>query len=589
MAQTKVQWQAWDEQAFARSRDEDKPVLLGISAVWCHWCHVMDRQTYSNDAVVSYINEHYIPVRVDNDERPDINERYNQGGWPTTAFLTPEGEILAGATYVPPDEMLRMLQQIDHYYHANREAISQRVAEMIYQQEQHGEAQGNGTTTDLSGEIVSGVLTDIEARFDSRYGGWASPGNPTKFPHPSTLDLVIAQRYRSGESFWAEVLNKTLDGMANYGMYDQVAGGFFRYSTDRQWQLPHFEKMLEAHAGLVRNYVSAAQVLDAPRFADVARSAIGYLLSTLSDTEQGGFYGSQDADEEYYALNAAGRKGMAAPFVDTRIYTNWNADMVDTALYAAAALDNPVLAEHALRTIERLLAELRASDGAMRHNLDFNGNPQGEGMLTDQASMGHALLAAYSYSGDRAYLDAATTLADWLQANLYDTEQGGFYDRNAAQSETLGRLRYPVKSLTENAHAADFLLWLYHLSGEQSYRDMALATLRAFTEEYRNYGYFASGYALVVEHASSEPTHIIIVGDPNAADTQALAVAAIGTYQPWKLVQILDPAAEADASLIEQRGYPSSAAATAYVCIGQTCSAPISDVASLRQGLRFEV
>ncbi len=549
----------------------------------------MDKQTYSNDAVASYINAHYIPVRVDNDERPDINERYNQGGWPTTAFLTPEGEILAGATYVPPDEMLRMLEQIDHYYNTNRDEISQRVAEMIYQQEQHNKAHSSGAPADLSGEIVSTVLADMEGRFDSHYGGWVSQGNPTKFPHPDTLDLAIAQAYRSGELFWAEVVSKTLDGMANYGMYDQVAGGFFRYSTDRQWRVPHFEKMLEAHAGLVRNYVSAALALGNERYADVARSAIGYLLSTLSDTEQGGFYGSQDADEEYYALDAAGRKGLAAPFVDTRIYTNWNADMADSALYAAAALDDPALAQHALRTIQRLLAELRASDGAMRHNLDFSGNPQGEGMLTDQASMGHSLLAAYSYTGERTYLDAATRLADWLQANLYDAEHGSFYDRVPEQGETLGRLRYPVKPLAENAHAADFLLRLYHLSGQESYRDMALATLRAFTSEYRSYGYFASGYALAVEHANSEPTHIVIVGDPQATDTRALAQVASGAYQPWKLVQILDPDNEADAALIEQSGYPPSAKATAYVCVGQTCSAPITDTVTLQREISAEV
>lgn len=584
MAQTKVQWQGWDEAAFARSREEDKPILLGISAVWCHWCHVMDRQTYSNEAVAAYINEHYVPVRVDNDERPDINERYNQGGWPTTAFLTPEGEILAGATYVPPDEMLRMLQQIDHYYQTNREAIGQRVAEMIYQQEQHLRNYKVGVSQ-LNAQIVSDVLDDVEARYDSRYGGWVSQGNPTKFPHPATLDLVIAQYSQTNEPFWAEALAKTLDGMANYGMYDQVAGGFFRYSTDRQWQVPHYEKMLEAHAGLISNYVSAAQVLGNERYADVARTAIAYLLSTLSDTRRGGFYGSQDADEEYYKLDAAGRKALPAPFVDTRIYTNWNADMVDTALYAAAALDDVGLGVQALRTIERLLNELRAEDGSMRHNLDADGTAQGKGMLTDQASMGHGLIAAYAYTGDRQFLDGAIDLAKWLEANLYDAAQGGFYDRVPEQGEALGRLRYPIKPLAENAHAADFLLRLYHLTGAERYNELAQQTLQAFTAEYHSYGYFASGYALAVEHAGSEPTHVVIVGSPHGKDTRALAKAAISAYQPWKLVQILDPNDEQDAPLIAERGYPPSATAVAYVCVGRTCSAPITDAAQLRQEL----
>ncbi len=580
--QSKVQWQGWDEAAFARSRAEDKPILLGISAVWCHWCHVMDQQTYANDAVADYINQHYVPVRVDNDERPDINERYNQGGWPTTAFLTAEGEILAGATYVPADEMLRMLQQIDHYYHANREAISSRVAEMIYQQEQAYAAPYSHPDADLSGSIVTEVLESAAQAFDPRFGGFASPGNPTKFPHPDTLDLALTQAVRSGDPFWAEVVVKTLDGMANHRMYDHVAGGFFRYSTDRQWRVPHYEKMLEAHAGLVRNYVAAAQALNQPRYAEVAQSAINYLLTTLSDRERGGFYGSQDADEKYYPRDAAERATMPAPFVDTRIYTNWNADMADTALYAAAALGLPQLGEHALRTIDRLRDELRATDGSMRHHLDFDGQPQGGGMLTDQASMGHGLLAAYAYTGDRAYYDAATMLADWLIANLFDPDAGGYYDRPNAGA-ALGRLRYRVKPLAENAHAADFLLRLYHLSGDARYNDTARAILIAFAEQYRNYGYFASGYAIAVDHALNYPTHIVIVGPREAADTRALVTAALGRYQPWGLVQLLDPATEPDAALINERGYHVGETATAYVCVGQTCSAPITDPAMLTQ------
>lgn len=578
---SKVEWQEWGKAAFEQAEREGKPILLGISAVWCHWCHVMDRGTYANDEIADFINQHFVPIRVDNDQRPDINERYNQGGWPTTAWLTPEGEVLTGATYLPPEQMMSVLQQVHATYSENRDNIRARVADLIRQQEAHLAHHAASEGGRLSPEIIREVLTDAGQRYDQQHGGW-SGGGGTKFPHNDTVALVLAQLWHSGEPFWAEVLTKTLDGMANYGMYDHVEGGFFRYSTDRQWRVPHFEKMSEDHGGLLRNYIAAGQLIS-PRYSEIAADAIRYLNDTLTDQENGGFYGSQDADEEYYALDAEGRKAMQSPYVDRRIYTDWSSDLAVSYFYAAAALNRPDLADFARRTVDRHLRELRTDDGGMYHNLTLEGQPLGTGLLTDQAAMGIALLAAYSYTADRRYLEAAQEIAGWLAANLYD-QTGGFYDRT--DDEALGRLRYRVKPIAENARAADFLLRLYHLTGDEQYSAMATTTLRQFTDEYQQLGYFASNYANAVEHALSYPTHVVIVGDPTTESTRQLITAAFGTYHPWLLVQTLSPNDPADRDQIAERGYPANDQPQAYVCVGQTCSAPISNADELRAMLQ---
>jgi len=580
-AASKVQWQEWGAAAFAQAEREGKPVLLAISAVWCHWCHVMDRGTYGDEQIAAYINAHYVAIRVDNDQRPDINDRYNQGGWPTTAFLTAEGEILSGATYLPPEQMQQVLEQVYTYYSQNREQLREQVAALIAHQQEHLAQPGGKADALLSAEMIAQVLNDAGQRYDAQFGGW-SGGGGTKFPHNETVALVLSQFWHSGEQHWAAVLRKTLDGMADQGMYDHVEGGFFRYSTDRQWRVPHFEKMGEDHAGLLHNYVAASLLLD-PRYGTVALDAIRYLDSTLTDQQQGGFYGSQDADEEYYALDQAGRSGLQAPYVDRRIYTAWSSALAASYFFAAAALDRPQLAEFARKTIDRHLQELRTPDGAMYHNLSLAGLPLGTGLLDDQVSMGEGLLAAYSYTGVRSYLLAARELADWLAAHLYDAAGGGFYDR--IDDEPLGRLRYRLKPLAENARAADFLLRLYHLSGDERYSALALGSLRAFSEEYQSLGFFAAGYATAVEHALSYPTHVVVVGPPQAAATRALTLAALGSYHPWLLVQTLDPADAADAELIAQGGYPASEVPQAYLCVGQTCSAPIAEAVALREAL----
>jgi len=300
-----VRWHEWGEEAFATAKRENKPMLLDIGAVWCHWCHVMDRESYEDPEIAQIINERFIAVKVDRDERPDIDTRYQvavsaisgQGGWPLTAFLTPDGKPFYGGTYFPPEDgygrpsFRRVLTSIaDAYREKNADVMEQ--AQMVESQLAQSESFAGG-----GGRFSPGVIGSISKAaidmFDAKNGGF---GNAPKFPHPSTLDLLIDQYARSGDKELAEIIVSTLEKMALGGVYDQLAGGFHRYSVDDHWGVPHFEKMCYDNSELLKNYVHAYQATGSEFFAEVARDIIRWMNEWLSDPARGGFYASQDAD-----------------------------------------------------------------------------------------------------------------------------------------------------------------------------------------------------------------------------------------------------------------------------------------------------
>ncbi|HEX4036603.1 MAG TPA: thioredoxin domain-containing protein [Acidobacteriaceae bacterium] len=300
-----VYWQEWGEAAFAMAAQLDKPVLLDVGAVWCHWCHVMDRESYEDESLAGTINDHFVAIKVDRDERPDVDARYQvavqaisgQGGWPLTAILTPDGRPFFAGTYFPREDRYgrpgfeRVLLTLAHAWKTQREEVLESAASVIAAIE-HGEtfsARGEG----LSPGIVDKLVASAVGQFDSRNGGF---GSQPKFPHPSVLDLLIDVAARTGNEAAREAATVTLRKMARGGVYDQLAGGFHRYSVDERWVVPHFEKMLYDNAGLLANYAHAFQTFVEPEFAAVARDILRWMDEWLSDRERGGFYASQDAD-----------------------------------------------------------------------------------------------------------------------------------------------------------------------------------------------------------------------------------------------------------------------------------------------------
>jgi len=375
-----IQWHEFGEEAFAAARAADKPVLLDIGAVWCHWCHVMDRESYDDAEVAAIVNEHYIAVKVDRDERPDIDSRYQvavasltgQGGWPLTAFLTPDGKPFYGGTYFPPADgygrpsFKRVLLSIAAAYrekHGDVMEQAQLVESAIARTESFSGGGGKASAT-----VIDAILESARKMFDDVNGGF---GSAPKFPHPAALDLVMEQyvrtiEYESGTPTHLDgarprnadqndlhtIFVHTLKRMARGGVYDQLAGGFHRYSVDERWIVPHFEKMCYDNSELLKNYVHAYQATGNEFFADVARDIIRWMDEWLSDRAHGGFYGSQDADysmdddgdyftwtlaETRAALNAD-EAAVAALYYDIQEVGDMHHDRTKNVLHVASSV-----------------------------------------------------------------------------------------------------------------------------------------------------------------------------------------------------------------------------------------------------------
>ncbi len=300
-----VDWHAWGEAAFVRAQSEDKPILLDIGAVWCHWCHVMDRESYEDPEVAALINRHFIAVKVDRDERPDVDARYQaavsaisgQGGWPLTAFLTPDGRPYFGGTYIPRDDRYgrpgigRVLTAMAQVWRERRDEALETAANVMAAIEHNESFSARGS--ELSPALVEKIAASILAQFDPHHGGF---GSQPKFPHPAALDLLLQVALTRGDAKAREAFTVTLEKMASGGVYDQLAGGFHRYSVDERWTVPHFEKMLYDNTELLRNYVHGYQSFVREDFAATAREIVAWLDDVMTDRERGGFYASQDAD-----------------------------------------------------------------------------------------------------------------------------------------------------------------------------------------------------------------------------------------------------------------------------------------------------
>jgi uncharacterized protein YyaL (SSP411 family) len=571
---SEIQWRTWGDAAFGEAREQNKPVLLAISAVWCHWCHVMDETSYSSADIIRVINEKYVPVRVDNDERPDVNRRYNMGGWPSTVFLTPEGEIIHGGTYVPPEQMWQTLNGVDEVWSTNREEIAQRIAELRTQESESRRSK----IGDLSMDIVDTVGALVRGQYDPQFGGF---GRSPKFPQVRLLRFLLDEYRRHGYPDVAHMLHKTLGAMAASGMHDKIEGGFFRYATTREWEVPHYEKMLEDNAELLAVYAEAHRTFPQAGYDRVVRDVVRWMDTVLWRDDVKAFAGSQDADEVYYELDAESREKHGAPFVDKTIYTNWNELAVSAYVAAADALGDEAIEERAHQVIRAIAARMRPGpDGQLMH-FDRGDGPRVADLLSDWAAFLQAALDEYETGKHRGALAGALQAASAMRERLEDPADGGFFD--APERAEPGRVALREKPIEDNAMAAEGLLRLAALTGDEQWRETAVRALRSFVGSYRGWGQFASSYANAVARALTEPLAITVVGPKGDATVDALWRAARSVDDPARTAQRIVPSE--DGPRLAQLGFPAERTA-AYVCIGTTCSAPLTDEVSLREELQ---
>ncbi|HVH63994.1 MAG TPA: DUF255 domain-containing protein, partial [Candidatus Dormibacteraeota bacterium] len=423
-----IHWQPWSQRAFDEARDNRRPILLSISAVWCHWCHVMDETTYSHPSVIELINRDYVPIRVDNDVRPDINQRYNMGGWPSTAFLTPSGDILTGATYLPPDQMASALMQVADFYRGNQTEISSRVLDA----RKRAAMVVSRSAGDIDPSQVDTILEAVKSAYDSEYGGF---GTSPKFPQTDAILLLLEQAALRSDEELRRMAVHTLEQMSGGGTYDQVEGGFFRYSTTQDWSVPHFEKMLEDHGGLVL-------ALSLAGMHDVLDKTTAFLDGVLRDRSTGLYAGSQDADEHYYSMDHEERRQAQAPYVDRRIYTAWNAELAVAYLDASLRLERPALRNEAKKLLESLF------DKAYRRGQGVVHEEGVGGQLGDQVWSMLAGVRAYQHGLGERWLEIAKDLAAHIDERYGDAQLGGYFDH--AGGDELGRLSERLKPLAEN-------------------------------------------------------------------------------------------------------------------------------------------
>ncbi|MDE2779929.1 MAG: DUF255 domain-containing protein [Chloroflexota bacterium] len=554
-----IRWSHWNAEAFNRAQQQDKPVLLSITAVWCYWCHVMEETTFDDAEVADFVNEHFVPVLIDNDHRPEVNARYNVGGWPTTAFLTPHGGYIAGATYLPPDQMLAMLMEVRRAYEEDKAGIYDQSAQLHRQRQDYvGQVAAGG---EVGHRLVDIIARRMAGAYDPRHGGF---GEEPKFPSAPILRLFLHLFRTTGEEFYGAILKKSLDSMVDGELYDQVDGGFFRFCVQGDWTEAQHEKMLEDNIQLAGVFLDAGVLLDDRRYIRVAASTLDFLLDTLLDREAGGFRGSQGAHSDYFGMPEEARKISLAPDPDRFVYTSWTCQAASLMLEASWKLPRPELSSVALELLDRTMP--RAEAQRLAHALDGEGNPSSQlqpekDLLCDWATWFNALMDAHNCAPEAPqYLASAIEAARLLDERFYDRAMGAYFDTQA-DPNAVGYLRLREKPLPENVQVAEALLKLHHATGEDSYRLRADNTLSAYAEANRDFGEHAAAYAVAVDHFLHTPVEITVEGPTGHPHSHSLALAASKVSHPHVIVKPVGTDGDE---------------AVAHVCVETLCFPPVS-------------
>jgi uncharacterized protein YyaL (SSP411 family) len=477
-----IRWLPWSADAFARSHAERKPVLLSIVTTWSRGCGEMDRTTYADPAVASAVAEGFIPIRVDADRRPDISSRYTLGGWPTTAFLNSDGDILGGGTFVPADRFPGVLDRVVSAFRQSAPAVRHAC----------------DTVEEAPGEALP--IETIEARvfelFDAHAGAF---GGVPRFPHTAPVHLALARARDGGDSRYAEMAATCLDAMGWGGLYDEVDGGFFRYANGADWTRPQSEKLLEVNAPLLMLYLDAFETLGHARYLERAEDLLGYLQQTMADGHEGGWAASQEEAPEYYAVDdAAARARQAAPAIDRTLLTAPNAVMVSSALRAARVMQDDGLRTFALRSLDRVALRHYRPGHGVAHCIE--GDEEIRGLLDDQVAMASAHLDAYEVTEDIVHEMMAEELGRQAVIACGDAEGGGFFDR-ASSDRDVGLLRRRHKPFVANCEAARMLRRLAAVCGDGALIALADAALAAVAPQAAAQGPLAAHYVLAARDA----------------------------------------------------------------------------------------
>jgi uncharacterized protein len=609
-ADNPVDWYPWGEEALTRARDEDKPILLSIGYAACHWCHVMEHESFEDAATAALMNEHFVCIKVDREERPDLDSVYmdavvsltGHGGWPMTVFLTPDGEPFFGGTYFPPEprhglpSFRQLLEAVASAWRERRAEIQRDAGAIVQRLRQSVEPSREPLTATLLMDAVRGLRRE----FDPEWGGF---GRAPKFPPASALEFLL----RRGE---LELTVKTLDSMALGGMYDLIGGGFHRYSVDREWLVPHFEKMLYDNALLIPVYLHGWLVTGTERYREVVEETLEYMLRELRLPE-GGFASAQDADTdgvegltytwtedgdvprellrpfehgrfiirgevdpELRARLFAEREQRQKPLRDDKAISSWNGLALAALAEAGRRLDRTDLVDAARECAEFLLGPLSSADGRLFRTWRA-GRAKHAGVLEDYADVANGLYELHVATGDLRWLEEGRRLALLAVELFADAERGGFFLTPADGERLVSRKKdfddHPTPS--GNSMLAYVLLRLARLWGDDELERQAVGVFRLVARLLPQ-APSAFGHLLCALDLHFSPPREIAIIAP--ADTE-IARAALAPFDPNAVVAF---GPSDDVPLLQGKGYVDGAPAV-YVCENFACQAPVTEAAAL--------
>ena len=647
-AHNPVDWYAWGKEAFERARAEDKPVLVSIGYSACHWCHVMEHESFEDEAVAAIQNEHFINIKVDMEERPDVDQIYmnfvqlttGRGGWPMNVFLTPDKMPFFGGTYFPPaarygvPSWQQILTSISEAYRDRRDELQKSAVDMV--RELRRLSLVETATGALSLDMLDAAFTSFTRTFDSTNGGF---GGAPKFPAAMSLEFLLRYHHRTGDDMALSIVTHTLDKMARGGIYDQLGGGFHRYAVDSIWLVPHFEKMLYDNAQLIRVYLHAFQVTGNQFYKHIAVETLEYVRREMLDAS-GGFYSTQDADSEgvegkffvwtpgeiveilgeedgrefceYFDVTAAGnfegenilniknpvatapgsdkiergrtslfeaREKRIKPFRDEKVLTAWNGLMLAAFADAAGVLGNEEYLQIAKENAAFIQRELQRDGRLLRTWKD--GKAKLNGYIEDYANVADGLIELFQVSGDLEYLTEARRLADLMITEFWDVQNGGFFFTSNDHEELVVRNKdfYDNATPSGNSVAADVLLKLAKLTGDEKYERFAVTVLRLAASQIRRHPQGFGRALAALEFHLSATREIVVIG-PNG---NKLERAVLSRYLPEAVI-VLSENGMAGLPLLEEKGTIDGNAA-AYVCENFVCKRPVTTLTNLEAAL----
>ncbi|HVS27644.1 MAG TPA: DUF255 domain-containing protein [Burkholderiales bacterium] len=547
-----IQWQPWSDGLFEQAKRENKFILLDLEAVWCHWCHVMDRETYGNPEVAKLIRAQYIPVKVDQDARPDISRRYEDYGWPVTiVFNSDGGEIVKRSGYLPPRNMLAMLKE-----------IIDDPRPVIYPDVRILNVSDFSNQTLLDDKLRSELKQRFFLSHDYQVGGLEQQ---QKFMDRDSVEYAMLLA-KKGDAKAVTMARQTLNGALN--LIDPVWGGAYQYSTDRDWKHPHFEKIMQVQAEYMRAYSLAYLHFRDPRYLRAGEDIYRYLKNFLTSPE-GAFYTSQDADlvkgehgGEYFALDDTGRRKLGLPAIDKHRYARENGWAINGLAHLYAASGDKQYLAHAIKTANWIIQNRSLPNGGFRHDEVDSAGPY----LEDTLAMGRAFISLYTVTADRQWLQHAEQAADFIDKNF--KIQAGF-----ATSAAKGVLK-PRPTIEENIFTVRFANLVYQYSGREPHRKLAEHAMRLLaTEAIALYRRTEAGILLADNELANEPSHITVVGHKDDPQAQALYRSALTYPSVYRRIEWWDTR-EGKMPNPDVK-YPELPTAAAFVCSNKRCSLPL--------------